>query len=380
MELVEKIHEVEEVLNSHFKEREELIKLLSLSVISRAHLFILGPVGTGKTRLIKSFAQLISCKFFTRLLSADMPPSELLGPYDISKFRQGQLARKHDNYLPSAHIAFIDEIFKSNAVVRNHLLSIMEERVIATGDEVIRCDLISLFGASNELPQDPANNAVFDRFTLRYRVDYVKDDRNFVEMITAENNVQLDPILTLDELQSLHRRLSSVQVGSHVVDFIVDLRKKLAEEGIVASDRRWKQLVQLLKANALRNGSDSVDESHFDVAPHVLWSTPDQYPTVVALTEKIVDPFGYEVLKIKEEAESIYENATKQIQSTHDLQAMFAIMGEGITKLKGLITTLEDMRGKAKGKSGEKVENTLKTINRLMEDILNAGRKKGGTP
>jgi len=86
------------------------------------------------------------------------------------------------------------------------------------------------------------------------------------------------------------------------------------------------------------------------------------------------------VLKIKEEAESIHENAMKQIQSTHDLQAMFAIMGEGITKLKGLITTLEDMRAKAKGKSGEKVENTLKTINRLMEDILNAGRKKGGAP
>ena len=69
--------------------------------------------------------------------------------------------------LPDAEIVFLDEIFKSNSAILNSLLSILNERRFFTGSASIQVPLSSLYGATNEIPNDDALGAIFDRFLVR---------------------------------------------------------------------------------------------------------------------------------------------------------------------------------------------------------------------
>ena len=81
--------------------------------------------------------------------------------------------RKIDGYLPTAQVAFVDEIFKANSAILNSLLTILNERLFDNGSERIEVPLLCLVGASNELPESEELDALYDRFLLRSSVEQV---------------------------------------------------------------------------------------------------------------------------------------------------------------------------------------------------------------
>ncbi len=72
--------------------------------------------------------------------------------------------------LPEAEFVFLDELFNANSAILNNLLTVLNERIYRRGAEVHRLPVLSLFSASNHLPEDDALQALFDRFLLRCRV------------------------------------------------------------------------------------------------------------------------------------------------------------------------------------------------------------------
>src|SRR5439155_19271350 len=66
---------------------------------------------------------------------------------------------------------FLDEIFKSNSAILNSLLHVINERKFQNGPEVVSVPLISLYAASNEVPNDDNLAAMFDRFLVRVLSD-----------------------------------------------------------------------------------------------------------------------------------------------------------------------------------------------------------------
>src|SRR5687767_15965797 len=95
--------------------------------------------------------------------------------------------------LPEAEIVFLDEIFKSNSAILNSLLTLMNERRFSNGSEVRQVPLISLYAASNEIPNDENLNAMFDRFLLRVVSDNLDSYHfhNLVEMGLANETAQI---------------------------------------------------------------------------------------------------------------------------------------------------------------------------------------------
>jgi len=98
---------------------------------------------------------------------------ELFGPISLQGLAQDRFVRLTAGKLPEAEFAFVDEIFKSNSAVLNALLSIINERVFHNDGAPVRCPLVSLFAASNELPEGKELEALFDRFLLRFDVGYL---------------------------------------------------------------------------------------------------------------------------------------------------------------------------------------------------------------
>src|SRR5262249_54213549 len=96
------------------------------------------------------------------------------GPIDIARLREGTVATVTTGMLPEAEFVFLDELFNANSAILNNLLTVLNERIYRRGAETHRLPLLSLFSASNHLPEDEALRALFDRFLLRCHVDNLK--------------------------------------------------------------------------------------------------------------------------------------------------------------------------------------------------------------
>jgi hypothetical protein len=70
-------------------------------------------------------------------------------------------------------VAFIDEIFKANSAILNTLLTVLNERLFDNGSQRLPVPLITLVGASNELPESEELDALYDRFLVRRQVRQV---------------------------------------------------------------------------------------------------------------------------------------------------------------------------------------------------------------
>src|SRR3954462_334952 len=165
--LAARLQEAARVMEQNFLDKQEIVRLLLVSVVAGEHLLLVGPPGTAKSALVRLFARLIDARYFEYLLTRFTEPNELFGPVDIRAFREGIYSRRTEGMLPEAEIVFLDEIFKSNSAILNSLLGVLNERRFSNGATVQKVPLISLFAAANEIPNDENLAAMFDRFLLR---------------------------------------------------------------------------------------------------------------------------------------------------------------------------------------------------------------------
>ncbi len=287
--------EVARVLNSHFLDKQEIIRLLLVSAIAGEHMVIVGPPGTAKSALIRMFARLIDAKYFEYLLTRFTEPNELFGPVDIKEFREGRYVRRTENMLPEAEIVFLDEIFKSNSAILNSLLTIVNERRFTSGPSVREVPLLSLYAASNEVPNDDNLSAMFDRFLLRVNSQNL-DSYHFHELLSRgiSNEIakmsgletQTRPIISANELRRLQRNFDRLMVFPE--DFMAKYKGlvfQIRSEGITVSDRRAVKLLKLCAASAAFDGRSRVTDGDFFVLRHI-WNNLDQ----AELLEEIVNP------------------------------------------------------------------------------------------
>jgi MoxR-like ATPase len=69
-----------------------------------------------------------------------------------SGLENDEYVRKLDGYLPTAEVAFIDEIFKANSAILNALLTLLNERLFDNGNERLPVPLLCLVRISvNEM-------------------------------------------------------------------------------------------------------------------------------------------------------------------------------------------------------------------------------------
>jgi MoxR-like ATPase len=220
--------------------------------------------------------------FFYYLLTRFTTPDEIFGPLSLSSLQEDIFSRKVDGYLPSANVSFLDEIFKANSSILNSLLTILNERKYHNGSEILDVPLFSVFGASNELPEENESlEALYDRFLFRYYVGYVQDETNFVDLIMGHAEDFVPSVrLSIDEIRKLHEGANNVTLDDDVLDAIVALRKEFRSTGVTISDRRWKKMVWVLKVAALALGRQSVDKTMIPLLQHMTWNRPEERITI----------------------------------------------------------------------------------------------------
>ena len=151
----EKLKKIREELKQMFLERAELIDGALAALLSSHHLLIIGPPGTAKSMLADELCRRIEgASYFQWLLTRFTTPEEIFGAVSLKALEQDDYRRVTSHKLPEAQIAFLDEIFKSNSSILNAILTLINERLFHDGKAITRVPLLTLFGASNELPEE----------------------------------------------------------------------------------------------------------------------------------------------------------------------------------------------------------------------------------
>ena len=118
------------------------------------------------------------------------------------------------------------------------------------------------------------------RFLLRYELDYIADETNFVSMMKGTGQHQVMPSMTMEELVQLQFFTDMVTIPDEVYETLSEIRNALRDEGIRPSDRRFKQSLSVLQAKALINQRQVVQVYDLVILENVLWETVDQKEAV----------------------------------------------------------------------------------------------------
>ncbi len=292
-------------LSDRFYERDDVIRALVVTLLAGQHSLVLGPPGTAKSEMARELTGRIEgASYWEILLSKFTAPTRMFGPIDVAALSRGEYRQVYEGRATTAHIAFIDEIFKCSTAALNETLGFLNERIYhpENGGEPIHCPLIGAITASNELAESDDSAAIYDRLLVRIEVGYLADPSNFAALVRSAVGHPAAPARTTVGLAALQRAVTESVPGIGVPDTIVDavctLRAALRRKEIVASDRRWRQAVRLLQASAYLQGRPAVAETDLSMLTHVLWHSPAQRPTVEREVLHLVNPDAKEALDL----------------------------------------------------------------------------------
>jgi MoxR-like ATPase len=261
--------------------KQELIDLMVVAAVAQEPLLLVGPPGTAKSDLVLKFKDALGLgdeDYFEYMLTRFTEPSEIIGPIDINQLREGRYIRREQGKLPTARLAFLDEIFKSNSAILNILLTIINEKKFYQDGVPQPVRLRVLFAATNEVPEQGELAALKDRFVLKAESRSVQDD-HFEELIDlgvraevhrglnqkpwVEGHCTLDDLLRANRyLTLLFGRTSPAGHGDGLDDrrtFFPDevfrefqrlVKTLVREDRIFISDRKLVKLYKLFRVRA----------------------------------------------------------------------------------------------------------------------------------
>ncbi len=275
-----RLRELRDRLSVNLIERDTPVRLLLLAALAGEHLLLLGPPGTAKSEIARRLRLAFrDAGFVEKLVTRHTSPEELLGPLSIKALEEDRYVRQVRGYLPSASIAFVDQIFRANSAVLNTLLTLVNEREFEVGTQRVRVPLLCLIGASTELPEGEELRALNDRFLLRCHLPRLSEEGfdKLLELPDTPTPMPPDALrLTRDEVRELQAEARKVQVPGEVRTLLKGLRRHLADKEIEVSDRRWRKIQFLLQVSAWTDGRDSVSIWDGWLLQHCTWETPEQ--------------------------------------------------------------------------------------------------------
>ncbi|MCP4214605.1 MAG: MoxR family ATPase [bacterium] len=286
---------VENTLNRRFADMEPAIEAMCLAVAGSEPFLLVGPPGTGKSRLVRTFCSLIGLLdeddpthdddlYFEYLLTPFTEPGELFGFYDIEKaMKGGKLERPPGGMMQHARVVYLDEVFNGSSAILNSLLGFMNERVFHDRNERNRVAMQCLFAATNHVPETPELRAVFDRFVLRCHVFNVESKVDKISTLLSkgwletygQHSEKQDYSGLLDLLESFRQRVKELTTTGYLQpDRSHDMYKALTRQVHFArqyelSDMSNRRLVKLLHLMLVHRIYHAVRHNELDHELHM---------------------------------------------------------------------------------------------------------------
>lgn len=274
----ENIDRLKQNLGKTIVGKADAIRLVIVALLSGGHALLEDVPGVGKTLLAKSLARSIDGKFQRIQCTPDLLPTDITGT-NIWNPSSGKF-----EFLPGpvfANVLLADEINRATPRTQSALLEVMEEKQV-TVDGVSRTVPTPFFVIATQNPIEyqgtfPLPEAQMDRFTLSLTLGYPGEleELQMLERLSDSFAVEdLQPCISLEEVQELRRLCAAVKVEGNLKQYIVNLVRSTREDEEITlgvSPRGAVSLHRASQALAFISGRDyALPDDVKYLAPHVL--------------------------------------------------------------------------------------------------------------
>ena len=350
-------------MNRGIYEKETEISLSLLAALAGESIILLGPPGVAKSMVARQLKTAFrEAQSFEYLMSRFSTPDEIFGPVSIQKLKTSDTyERAVEGYLPTADVVFLDEIWKAGPAIQNTLLTVINEKIFRNGNREMHLPLKLLVAASNELPaKGEGLEALWDRFVIRIESRPIKLEKNFRAMLlevkseergekkqssAAEGKANSNAI-TAEEYAGWTERIDKIGVKIEVLDAISAIRKSLRavnvdeaaeRRNIYVSDRRWKNIVRLLRTSAFMQDREEVDICDLLPIYHCLWQEPEERDAIRNIVIRaLFSPFEDKLVEMKNAlAEDIkYHRVRRNPEDGRDYEGEIENLSDGLSSLE----------------------------------------------
>ena len=302
--------------------------------------------------------------FFAYLMNRFSTPEEIFGPIDIAELKQNRRTRSTQGYLPTAHFAFLDEIWKSSPAILNTLLTIINEKIYRDGNMDIKVPLKGLVCASNEFPTpNQGLEALYDRLIIRLKVLSVEKKASFEALLKGidEAQITITKPFNLQELQDITQKAKSITFSMqslkalHHLKSLIETHNKALDkdtenldfslvstqesEKIYISDRRWVAMAELLRVAAVLSDRDEVLPIDIMLLKHCLWSSESHIDIIQNLLAKALENTihinldEFDISHLQDEYEAQYELVKTEFYSRNKAKKVSQKKKDEYTKI-----------------------------------------------
>ena len=362
-------------MNRGIYEKETEISLSLLAALAGDSIILLGPPGVAKSMVARQLKNAFrDAHSFEYLMSRFSTPDEIFGPVSIQKLKTSDTyERAVDGYLPTADVVFLDEIWKAGPAIQNTLLTVINEKIFRNGNREMHLPLKLLVAASNELPaKGEGLEALWDRFVIRIESRPIKMEKNFRAMLLevksslevkseerrvknstdlfedtiSDEQIGADVSISPAEYAEWSQAIDKIGVKEEVLDAISRIRKALRavnvdeaaeRRNIYVSDRRWKNIVRLLRTSAFMQDREEVDICDLLPIYHCLWQEPEERDAIRSIViRSLFAPFADKLVEMKKAlAEDIqYHRVRKNPDDGRDYEGEIESLSDGLTSLE----------------------------------------------
>jgi MoxR-like ATPase len=199
------------------------------ALLAGGHVLLEGVPGLGKTLLVRTLSQVLHLTFNRIQFTPDLMPADILGTNLVMEVPGGGREFRFQKGPIFAHLLLADEINRATPKTQSALLEAMQEHSVTAGGEIRRLEEpFFVLATQNPIDQEgtyPLPEAQLDRFFFKILVTYPSAaELNEVLTRTTENRkVELNAVVTREQMIELQHLVRQVPVASHVRDYAVRL-------------------------------------------------------------------------------------------------------------------------------------------------------------
>lgn len=342
-------------MNQGIYEKETEISLSLLAALAGESIILLGPPGVAKSMVARQLKHAFrDAHGFEYLMSRFSTPDEIFGPVSIRKLKDSDTyERAVEGYLPTADVVFLDEIWKAGPAIQNTLLTVINEKLFRNGNREMRLPLKLLVAASNELPaKGEGLEALWDRFVIRMESKPIRTEKNFNAMLLdsgverKEGMVSSRNAISAEEYAEWREAIGRIGVKPEVLAAIAGIRKALKavnvdeaaeRRDIYVSDRRWKNIVRLLRTSAFMHDREEVVVCDLLPIYHCLWQEPEEREPVRSIVVRtLFAPYAERLASMKQSlAEDIkYHRIRRSFGEGRDYEGEIEVLSDELGLLE----------------------------------------------